>query len=148
MKSMRTGVALTLLAAHVLAGASAGAASLQVDIQNSAPIVGRIHIALFDSAEAMAANKPVASKIVEANGDTARVTFDGLAEGSYAFSVFADENANGKLDTNLVGVPVERYGFSNDAMGFMGPPRFDAAAVRLGKDDRQIAITIKLRHYF
>lgn len=38
----------------------------------------------------------------------------GLPDGLYAIKSFADESGNGKLDTNLIGLPVERYGSSND----------------------------------
>jgi Uncharacterized protein conserved in bacteria (DUF2141) len=41
-----------------------------------------------------------------------------------------DENGNGVLDKNFFGVPVEGYGFSNDARGSMGPPAFEKAAFR------------------
>ena len=60
--------------------------------------------------------------------------FAGLAAGRYVIKSFADENGNEKLDTNLVGLPTERYGFSNDAKGRMGPPSFDAAAVKVDAD--------------
>jgi uncharacterized protein (DUF2141 family) len=43
-------------------------------------------------------------------------------------SVVHDENANGKLDTNFVGMPREGVGASNDAKGHMGPPKFNAAS--------------------
>ena len=62
---------------------------------------------------------------------TARLSFPGLAPGRYALRVFADENGNGKLDTNLMGMPTERYGFSNDAKGNRAAPGFDAAALQV-----------------
>jgi hypothetical protein len=40
-----------------------------------------------------------------------------LAPGRYALRVFADENGNGKLDSNLMGLPIERYGFSKRRQG-------------------------------
>jgi uncharacterized protein (DUF2141 family) len=43
-------------------------------------------------------------------------------------SVVHDENFNGKLDTNFIGMPREGVGASNDAKGHMGPPKFSAAA--------------------
>jgi len=46
----------------------------------------------------------------------------------YAVSVFHDENYNGKLDTNLLGIPREGVGASNDARGNFRPPKFGAAA--------------------
>ena len=46
-----------------------------------------------------------------------------LAPGRYALSAFHNENDNGELDTNLLGVPSEGYGFGNDASAAFGPPR-------------------------
>ena len=54
--------------------------------------------------------------------------FSGIAPGRYAVSVFHDENSNGKMDTNFIGMPKEGVGASNDAKGRFGPPGFDAAA--------------------
>jgi len=122
---------------------AAFAADLEVAIHNAPAAPARMFVALFDSAESMGANKPVKSRIVDIGSRPTLVHFAGLDAGSYAFSVFADENANGKLDTNLVGMPTERYGFSNDATGFMGPPGFSAAAVRLDGSDRKISITLQ-----
>ena len=58
----------------------------------------------------------------------------GPAPGRYAVRAFADENGNGKLDTNLLGMPTERYGFSNDAKGNRGAPDFEAAAIGVDAD--------------
>lgn len=66
-------------------------------------------------------NSPIADK-------HAVCEFVGIAPGTYAVSVFHDENSNAKLDTNLVGIPREGVGASNDAKGHLGPPKFDAAA--------------------
>jgi uncharacterized protein (DUF2141 family) len=54
--------------------------------------------------------------------------FQGIAPGRYAVSVFHDENSNGKMDTNFIGIPKEGVGASNDAKGRFGPPKFEAAA--------------------
>ena len=58
----------------------------------------------------------------------ANCEFTGVAPGTYAVSVFHDENSNGKLDTNFIGMPKEGVGASNNASGHMGPPKFSAAA--------------------
>ena len=65
-----------------------------------------------------------------------------LPAGRYALSLFHDENGNGKLDSNVAGIPIERYGFSRDARGRMGAPDFDAAAIELQGDT---TITVHLR---
>jgi len=48
-----------------------------------------------------------------------------LKAGKYAVRYFHDENINGNLDTNLVGIPTEGYGFSNNVTGTFGPPAFE-----------------------
>jgi uncharacterized protein (DUF2141 family) len=72
----------------------------------------------------------------------AGVVFTHLRPGRYAVIVLHDENGNGGLDRNLLGVPVEAYGFSNGAEGFLGPPSFAAAAVTLGPGDHAVHIQL------
>jgi hypothetical protein len=62
----------------------------------------------------------------------------------YAVIVFHDENDNGLLDENAMGVPVEGYGFSNDAQGFLSAPSFNAAAITLPPSDEIIDASISL----
>jgi uncharacterized protein (DUF2141 family) len=66
-----------------------------------------------------------------------------LPEGEYAVSLFVDENSNGKMDKNAIGIPTEAYGFSNDASGNFGPPSFEQAKFVVGKDKAAITITLK-----
>jgi uncharacterized protein (DUF2141 family) len=56
--------------------------------------------------------------------------------------VFHDENSNGKLDTNLLGIPREGVSASNNAKGHFGPPKFDAAAFNFGGGRLDLRITI------
>src|SRR5579871_3890296 len=53
--------------------------------------------------------------------------FPGVPAGVYAVSVFHDENLNGRLDTNWLGIPREGVGASNNPKPRMGPPKFAAA---------------------
>ena len=52
---------------------------------------------------------------VRASNRTMEVVFPNLPLGQYAVSVYQDSNDNGQLDTNIFGIPKERYGFSNGA---------------------------------
>ncbi|MCE9648738.1 MAG: DUF2141 domain-containing protein [Parvibaculum sp.] len=65
-----------------------------------------------------------------------------LPPGRYGLIVFHDENDDGRLDTSMLGVPTEGYGFSNNAMGFLSAPTFDSAAVMVGDKDRSIVISL------
>ena len=53
-----------------------------------------------------------------------------------------DENANGVLDKNSLGVPTEGYGFSNDAVGSGGPPKFGQAAFDYDGSNKSLTITL------
>ncbi|KQV92283.1 MULTISPECIES: DUF2141 domain-containing protein [unclassified Roseateles] len=65
----------------------------------------------------------------EATGGKFSVVLKDLPEGPLALSLFQDANANGRLDMNAMGIPVEPYGFSNNAAGTFGPPKFEQAVV-------------------
>ena len=57
--------------------------------------------------------------------------FDPVPAGTYAVACFHDENENGKLDKNFIGVPTEGTVASNNAKGTMGPPSFEDAKFSL-----------------
>lgn len=75
----------------------------------------------------------------------ARCDFEDIPSGSYALVVLHDENMNGKLDTNWLGIPKEGYGFSNNAKpaAFHAPSFSDASFVYDGKT---LDLTITLRY--
>jgi len=57
--------------------------------------------------------------------------------GSYWYTLetmYQDENGNGKLDTGAFGIPVEKFGFSNDAEGVMGPPSYEKCGFTFSED--------------
>ena len=66
-----------------------------------------------------------------------------LDPGVYAVAVYHDLNGNGELDRSTIGPPDEPWGFSNDARGTFGPPKFDKAAFEIAPGE--VAIEIKLR---
>lgn len=73
--------------------------------------------------------------------NSCEVTFTDLPKGTYAVSIFHDENDNGKLDSNFLGIPKEDYGCSNNAKGFMGPPKWNDAKFEL-RENKSITITL------
>lgn len=70
------------------------------------------------------------------------VTIDSLKYGEYAIRVYQDKNKNAEIDTNILGIPTENYGFSNDASGWFGPPSWDKAKFIFNKPDSTIHINI------
>lgn len=65
-----------------------------------------------------------------------------LEPGTYAVSVVHDENNNGKTDTNIIGIPTEGLGSSNNPASF-GPPSFKSAEFNLDTESKTITINLK-----
>jgi|TARA_R110000851_G_scaffold73095_3_gene161385 uncharacterized protein (DUF2141 family) len=74
----------------------------------------------------------------------ARCDFLDIPPGTYALAVIHDENMDGELRTNWLGVPKEGYGFSNDAKASMSAPSFEAASFTY--DGQKLDLTIKLNY--
>lgn len=137
---MRHAVLALSLSAIITQAASA--ADLTVAVTNLKAPTGELRWVLFDSAESYAADEdPVLSARNRVDGDRIRLTVHDLPPGRYAVKLFHDENGNGELDSNVVGLPTEGYGFSNNA-GRFGPPSFEDAAVML-EEDLQIDIRVR-----
>ncbi len=75
---------------------------------------GDLYIALYDAESPFLSIKAIDGKIVSIDAKTMNVTFDVPKDGYYALAIFQDENKNGKLDLGEMGIPMEKYGFSND----------------------------------
>ncbi len=69
--------------------------------------------------------------------------FEGVPFGTYAVSVYHDENKNGKLDTGLFGKPLELYGFSNKARGIFSRPEYEKAAFVLDRAEVTVRVTVE-----
>lgn len=50
---------------------------------------------------------------------------------SLAVSAYHDQNDNQKLDKNALGIPLERYGFSNNPKRGFGPPKYRETSIDL-----------------
>lgn len=118
------------------------AASLQLEVANIESQTGNVVIALYDSEDAYSSSgKPLATKEIPANASKVSAVFETLEEGTYAIKLYHDENDNGQLDTNFIGLPKEGYGFSNNA-GKYGPASYADAKFSVADDTK---ISIKLR---
>ena len=72
----------------------------------------------------------------------AEYIFEELPFGEYAIKLFHDENMNGELDSNFLGIPTEDYGFSNNASGTFGPADYDDAKFLFEKTEMTMEISV------
>lgn len=138
------GAILAGLALPAASGGAAQAAELTIAVSGVKSAEGRVYVALH---RARAGIKfPDGKGAVAGAWRTAReggfsITFTGLEPGRYAVNGFHDSDGDGDLDTNLLGIPTEGYGFGNGATGSFGPPDFEAASIAVsgkGKVDLPI----------
>jgi len=115
---------------------------LTIEISGMESDTGKVYIALYNSeANFLKSTKDTKGTKAIVKDKKAVAYFKGLKKGEYAISLFHDENDNKKMDTKIFGIPKEPYGFSNDAKGFMGPPKYKDAKFSL---EANKTITIKV----
>jgi uncharacterized protein (DUF2141 family) len=112
--------------------------TLRVEVQNLRNARGGVGCGLFSSADGFPDTNSKALQVVYVpiQGKSAMCEFGNVPPGTYAVAVFHDENKNGKLDKNLIGIPKEGYGTSNDVRPAMSAPQFMPASFVLGTEKR------------
>ncbi len=126
-----------LVSADVAAGSESqgkggGSATLTVQVTNLRNNQGRVAIAVFNTEDSFPdQEEALRGKLAKIRNKQAKVSFPGLKPGTYAVAVLHDENENDEMDFNFVGMPLEGYGFSNDASAMFGPPSFEDASFKL-----------------
>jgi uncharacterized protein (DUF2141 family) len=120
---------------------AAGLVELVVTIQGMDGVEGSLRVALFDSADSFT-DEPLLAAVLPVDSAAAewRLT---LPRGVYAVAAIHDRDGNGELNTNLLGMPRERYGFSNGARGSFGPPSFDDASFDLTEATARQAVEVR-----
>lgn len=143
-KIKRMKILIVWLSALCVVYTSAGAqAKLEVTVSKIKNQQGVIRVGLFSTEENFL-KKAIDGRVVKADNQSVAVVFENLKPGDYAVSVIHDENENGDLDSNFLGMPTEGFGFGNNAMGTFGPPSFEKAKITVRDKDTSIqAINIK-----
>lgn len=120
------GIAILLFAAPTAALAD----DLVIQLDGLRNTKGNVVLCVWNNGDAFPdcdAGSPIARQSLDAaTAGNAPIIFKNIAPGTIAVSVFHDENANGKFDTNFVRMPLEGVGLSNNPKMF-GPPKFKAS---------------------
>lgn len=141
---MRKFILLAATFSFSASSSSIAQANLIVVVENVRSREGKILTALFDRAEGFP-EKAGIGRTNEASGTSTTVVFENLTPGRYALAIIHDENGNGKLDTNAIGIPLEGFCFGNNAMGLFGPPSFKKASIVIGT--RSITQKLRMRYF-
>lgn len=115
---------------------------IQLEITGIKNITGIIQIAVYKSDTDF--DREIFSYVlsIPASLDV-KVSIPNLEIGKYAIAVYHDENNNQKLDKNFAGIPKEGYGFSNNAVGLLGQPKFSETSFSLDSQVKKISIRMK-----
>jgi len=121
-------------------------ATLTVRVTGARNTKGKIGVTLFQNGQGFPddTSKAIRHESVEIDPKamSAQVTFKDLPQGTFAISVLHDENGNGKMDKNFVGMPKEGYGASNNPSKKRRAPTFDEAKFSLNTSEQAIEITL------
>jgi uncharacterized protein (DUF2141 family) len=108
--------------------AGAGDAELTIPISTVRNGRGTLFVALYREGTWLIPGRYVTAQRVQAHAGTVHARFAGIPRGRYGVAVFHDENDNRKVDTNVLGLPKEGYGFSRNSP-LLRKPKFNEIAV-------------------
>jgi uncharacterized protein (DUF2141 family) len=119
--------------------------SLQVSISGASSDTGSIRILVFSKPSGFPDQVKQAVRSISLPPKSGKASFKltDLPAGTYAIGIIHDLDNNGKLSTNAVGYPTEKFGFSKNPKIYFGPPSFEKAAFVLGKT--AVSLEINLR---
>jgi len=119
--------------------------SLQVSISGASSDAGSIRILVFSKPSGFPDQVKQAVRSISLPSKSGKANFKltDLPTGTYAIGVIHDQDNNGKLSTNAVGYPTEKFGFSNNPKVYFGPPTFEKAAFVLGKTALSLEINLR-----
>jgi uncharacterized protein (DUF2141 family) len=146
-----TSIALSTIiaAAPIVRASTTSGGEIRVVVRGLRNDEGRVGCSLFNDADGFPRDREKGYREMwtPIRNGSAMCEFDGIPAGTYAVSVLHDENSDGKMDFNWMGMPTKGYGFSNDAKATLLPPSFDTASFGYnGEGTLSIAIDIVYRN--
>jgi uncharacterized protein (DUF2141 family) len=115
---------------------------LKVTISNIQEDKGNIRLGLYkDAATFPITGKQYKGYEFAVKNHKASIEIHHIPPGKYAIAVLHDVNSNQKMDKNILGIPLEPYGFSNNARATFSAPTFESASFQ---HDGSTNLTIKV----
>ena len=124
--------------------AAAQLATLTVKVEKVSPRGGDLRVALYNKDNyGLDQSDPVIDAVVPAHPGETIVTLGPVKHGTYAIKMFQYFNRNGQFDMNWFGYPLEKYGFSSDAVPGLSEPPFDATKFEVHPGANTIVIHLQ-----
>ncbi len=118
---------------------------IQVKVGGIKSPKGKIVLTVFKDRQSFEKRQAIKNMVFDKKalvGESLILTFK-MEHGSYGITLLDDENGNGKMDNNFIGMPKEGFGFSNFSMKFMRKPAFDDFKVNLTSTQNKVDIKVK-----
>lgn len=135
MKKMM--ICFTVLVSSFLSPAQV---SVKLRVEGADKDGGKIYISIFNSENTYKAREVFLNFSFGSNNEIA-VKDLVLPPGQYVFSIYQDSNGNGKLDTNLIGIPREKFGFTNYD-GKSAPGNFNRHKVEINRINNLVVVRL------
>lgn len=111
--------------------------NVKLKISNVKPNEGKVIISIHGSKESFKNHKADKIIVLETTASEIETSLE-LPDGEFAFAIYQDLNSDGKLNSNLIGIPKEPFGFSN-YNGKSVPGNFERHKVLINQDS-EVAI--------
>lgn len=145
MKNFMTAVISTYLIvfSHSLLADLVG--SIEVVVEGLRNENGVVEVVLFNSEEGYPDKTERAYQLRKSTIENGRavVVFESIPQGQYAIGAMHDEDDNGKLKVNFLGIPKEGTAASNNAKESFGPPDFDNARIELSTNKLEVSMKMQ-----
>jgi uncharacterized protein (DUF2141 family) len=119
--------------------------NISITITNIRSDSGLIRLGLYDQPEQFP-NNPGRSftyrKTVLKDGNI-QLTLEDIPPGIYAISLLDDEDENGRMKFNILRMPKEGYGFSNNAKPGHRSPPFEKCTFSVGEGNTNLRIEMQ-----
>jgi uncharacterized protein (DUF2141 family) len=119
--------------------------NLSVELDGLKSQKGQVCFSIFSSNKGFPDNgkRALQAQCVKLATTPQKITFPNLKAGNYAIAVIHDANSDGILNRNVLGIPTEGFGFSNNPIIRTGPPKFVDSAVLVAGSSTDIQIQLQ-----
>jgi uncharacterized protein (DUF2141 family) len=103
---------------------------------------GTLYISVCTKSSEWSDNGKYTFKYEPIPGKSNNFEISSIPNGNYAIALYQDQNGNGKLDTNIFGIPTEPYAFSNNKVPVFSEPSFEKCKFQFNQQNQQISINL------